>query len=97
MIYNMNKFLIHSLNETKLDGSIPKELTEISGYQQQLIDRTCNGGGVSFYVRDSIKMTPRVDVPSEGLELLCVEISPPKSKPFLVVAWYRPPSDPVDS
>ena len=36
-------------------------------------------------------------MPSEGLELLCVEISPPKSKSFLVVAWYRPPSDPVDS
>eukprot|EP00795_Rhopilema_esculentum_P008918 gene8918-biopygen10493 len=40
-------------------------------------------------------MTPRVDVLAEGLELLCVEISPPKSKPFLVVAWYRPTSDPV--
>ena len=85
------------LNETKLDGSVPKELTEISGYQQQRLDRTCNGGGVSLYVRDSIKMTPMLDVPSEGLELLCVEISPPKSKPFLVVAWYRPPNDPVDS
>ena len=39
---------IHVLvpNETKLDGSVPKELTEISGYQQQRLDRTCNGGGV---------------------------------------------------
>ena len=74
-----------------------QKLTEISGYQQQRLDRTFNGGGVSLYVRDSIKMTPRLDLPSEGLELLCVEISPPKSKPFLVVAWYRPPSDPVDS
>ena len=88
---------ILALNETKLDGSIPKELTEISGYQQQRIDRTCNGGGVSLYVKDSIKMTPRIDVPSEGLELLRVEVSTLKSKPFLVVAWYRPPSDPVDS
>ena len=90
------KFLLHgkgihilALNETKLDGSIPKELTEIPGYQQLCIDRTCNGGGVSLYVKDSIKMTPRVDVLSEGLELLCVEISTLKSKPFLVVAWYR--------
>ena len=47
--------------------------------------------------RTSIKMTSRLDLPSERLELLCVEISPPKSKPFLVVAWYRPPNDPVDS
>ena len=88
---------ILALNETKLDGSIPKELTEISGYQQQRIERTCNGGGVSLYVKDSIKMTPRVYVLSEGLELLCVEISTLKSKPFLVVAWYRPPSYQVDS
>ena len=46
---------IHILarNETKLDASIPKELTEISGYQQKRLDRTCNGGGVTFYVRDS--------------------------------------------
>ena len=29
------------LNETKLDGSVPKELTEISGYRQQSLDRTC--------------------------------------------------------
>ena len=88
---------ILALNETKLDASIPKELTEISGFQQKRLDRTCHGGGVAFYIRDSIKMTPRDDVPSEGLELLCVEISPPKSKPFLVVSWYSPPSDTVDS
>ena len=87
---------ILALNETKLDGSIPKDLNEISGYQQRRIDRTCNGGRVSLYVKDSIKMTPRVDVPSEGLERLCVEISTLKSQPFLVAAWYRPPSDSVD-
>ena len=26
-----------------------------------------------------------------------MEIQPPKSKSYLVVSWYRPPSDPVDS
>ena len=36
-------------------------------------------------------------MPSDGLEILCVEISPPKRKPFLIVAWHRPPSDLVDS
>lgn len=88
---------IFALNETKLDVSIPKELTEISGYQQKRLDRACNGDGVSLYVRDTIKMTPRDNVPSDGLELLCVVITPPKSKPFLLVAWHRPPSDLVDS
>ena len=75
--------LILVLNETKLDGSVPKELTEISGYQLQRLDRTCNGGDVSLFVRYSMKIKPRLDLPSEGLELLCVEISPPKSNPFL--------------
>ena len=42
-------------------------------------------------------MAARDDIPADGLEFLCVEISPPKSKPFLVVAWHRSPSDPVDS
>ena len=97
LLLNDQGILILALNETKLDASVPKELSATSIYQQKRLDRTCNGGGVSIYVRDSIKMTPRDDVPSHGLELLCVEISPPKSKPFLVVTWYRPPSDPVDS
>ena len=97
MLLNDKGIHVLALNETKLDASVPKELTEISGFQEKRLDRTCNGGGVALYVRDSIKMTQRDDVPSEGLELLCVEISPPKSKPFLVVAWYRPPSGLVDS
>ena len=36
------------------------------------------------------------DVPRNYLELICTEIEPPKSKPFLVLAWYKPPSAPVD-
>ena len=28
--------------------------------------------------------------------MICIEIEPPKSRPFIIVAWYRPPSEPVD-
>ena len=69
----------------------------MAGYQQERLDRTCNGGGVSVYIRDSIKYKPRSDVPVDGLEIICIEVEPPKSKSFLVLAWYRPPSDPVVS
>ena len=31
------------------------------------------------------------------LELICIEIEPPKSRPYIIVAWHRPPSDPVES
>jgi endonuclease/exonuclease/phosphatase family metal-dependent hydrolase len=30
------------------------------------------------------------------LEIITVEISKPKSKPFLVSCWYRPPDSPVE-
>ena len=61
------------------------------------MDRTSVGGGVSIYIRDCIKYTPRPDTPSNGLQLICIEIEPPKSKSFLVLAWYRQPSDSVGS
>ena len=88
---------ILALNETKLDPRYAKELTSVAGYQQERLDRTRNGGGVSIYVRDSIKNKRRLDVPTNDLELICIESQPPKSKFFLVLAWYRPPSDPVGS
>ena len=67
------------------------------GYQQERLERTCNGGGVSIYIRDSIKYNRHPDIPFDDLELICIEVEPPKSKSFLVLAWYRPPSNPVGS
>ena len=88
---------IFALNETKLDPDYPRRLTKVNGYQQERLGRTSVGGGVSIYIRDCIKYKPRPDTPSNGLELICIEIEPPKSKSFLVLVWYRPPSDPVGS
>ena len=45
----------------------------------------------------TIQYKRRPDIPSDDLELICIEVEPPKSKSFLVLAWYRPPSDPVGS
>ena len=53
--------------------------------------------GVSIYIRDSTKYKLRFDVPVDDLEIICIEVEPPKRKPFLVLAWCRPPSDPVAS
>ena len=86
-----------ALNETKVDNSYPKQLTNILGYQQERKDRTARGDGVALYIREPIQYTRRTDLPSQDLELICVEIQPPKSKSYIVIAWYRPPSDPVDS
>ena len=38
------------------------------------------------------KISTRRDLNVDDLENLCVEIQNPRSKPFLVVTWYRPPN-----
>ena len=88
---------VHALNETKLDPNYPIGLTSVAGYQQERLERTCNGGGVSIYIRDSIKYKHRSDVSVDDLEIICIEVEPAESKSFLVLAWYRPPGDPVAS
>ena len=88
---------ILALNETKLDPNYPKELTSLPGYQQKRLDRTSSGCGVSIYIRDSIKYKLRPDVPVDDFEIICIEVEPPKSKPLIVLGWYRPLSDPVAS
>ena len=69
-----------ALNETKLDPENPKELTMIMGYEHEQRERICRGGGVSIYIRDSIKYNRRRDLPENNLELICVEIIPPQSR-----------------
>ena len=69
----------------------------MAGYEEERLDRIKDDGGVSIYVRDSIKYKRRLDVLIDDLELICIEVEPPKSKSFLVLAWYRPPSGPVGS
>ena len=39
--------------------------------------------------------TIRNDIKDEDLEFLCVQISKPKVKPFLVSTWYRPPNSSI--
>ena len=41
--------------------------------------------------------TQRNDIPTSDLELLCIEITPPKAKPYIIISWYRPLSDTVET
>ena len=88
---------VMALNETKLDPGYPSELTTIPGYEHEQRERTCRDGGISVYIRDSVRYTLRCDLPENSIELICIEIKQLKCRPFLVVAWYRPPKDPVAS
>lgn len=51
-----------------------------------------NGGGVCIYLRTNLNYRIRDDLDDDDLECLFVEISKPRSIPFLVGTWYRPPA-----
>ena len=85
-----------ALNEIKIDPLYPKELTCIPGYEQVRLERSNHGDGVAIYIKGGIRFKHRIDIPTNGLETVCIEVDSPKAKSFLVLAWYRPPSDTVE-
>ena len=47
-------------------------------------------------IRSNINFQLRADLSPNNLECLTVEINKPRSKPFLVSTWYRPPQSSPD-
>ena len=75
---------IIGLNETRLDNTIPDSQVDIEGYDILCRDRNRNGGGVAFYVAQSLTCVKRQDLLShEDLEILKVEIKKNKVQAFL--------------
>ena len=88
-----NKFIdLIAFNETRLDANITDNMIKIDGYDVVRKDRSRNGGGVCIYLRSSINYKVRNDLVPTKLEVVCIEITKPHSKPFLVTTVYRPPS-----
>ena len=86
-----------ALNETKVERKMGNNLLNINGYKIEREDRNNRGGGVAIYVKSSINYARRKDIPLNGLELVCIEIKPVNASPFIIIAWYRPPSDPIST
>ena len=86
-----------ALNETKIDDKLPDNLFKIDGYKFICCDRTRHGGGVAVYCRDMFKSKVREDIPQTSLEIIGIEITPLRAAPLIILSWYRPPSDPIDT
>ena len=89
-------FDILTLNETRLDDSILDSEIKISGYDIIRRDRNRYGGGVAMYIQSNISFTNRTGLVREALEQICIEVTKPKSKPFLVSSWYRSPNSKIE-
>jgi hypothetical protein len=93
-----NKLLdIMSFSETRLNSTIPDSMIHIDGYDIIRKDRSRNGGGaVCIYLRSSINYKIRHDLIPPDLGIICIEISKPQSRPFVVITVYRPPDASLD-
>ncbi|CAB3995252.1 Hypothetical predicted protein [Paramuricea clavata] len=86
-----------AINETRMDDSVPIESIAIQGYNWISKNRNRSGGGIGFFIRDSINFRPRTDLNNHDIEILTIQISKHNVKPFLITTWYRPPNDPIDT
>ena len=90
-------FHVLALNETKVDNDVPDQTIDINGYRIERKDSTSRRGVIATYLRDYLSHTVRRDIVDYKLEIICVEIKLFKCRLFILVAWYRPPSEPVIS
>ena len=92
VLLNENRIDILAGNETKLDKFVPDSYITIENYSEPVrCDRNRHGGGVAVFVKESISYSVRTDLPIGDLEIVCIEVKPKCSSPFVILAWYRPP------
>ena len=96
-IYMLPKIVdILAINETRLDSTIQNGVVSIPGYTLERKDRSRSGGGVALYIRDSINYKRLTDHLEDNMELICIQVSKPKIKPFIMCTWYRPPGSTIE-
>ena len=88
---------ILTLSETHLSSEIDDGEIAVPGYCLVRRDRNRHGGGLATYIKNDINFVSRHDLNQyDNLEMTIIEIKPTKSKPFLVINWYRPPNSNVE-
>ena len=79
------------LSQTKLDDSVSDAEISIEGYTLIRSDRNRHGGGVAYYVKQHITFDVKYYFLNE-IENIFVDIFLPKTKPFTLGFFYRPPN-----
>ena len=84
------------LNETRLSKDIRDSEVSVEGYDIYRHDRDTSGGGVAIYVKDTLSHQKREDIRDPNLEIIGIEITPRHAKSYIVLCWYRPPTEGTD-
>ena len=80
---------IIGISESKIDDSVLDGEISINGYTPLRSDRTRQGGGVICYIRNDISFN-KIDLKSENIEHIFIDIFLPKTKPITIGILYRP-------
>ena len=90
---------IFGISETKLKSHKLSSCFNIDGFLQEPFrkDNDSNGGGgIIVYVRNGINAKRRLDLETNNISCIWLEITLGKSKPFLIGNMYRPPDSKVE-
>ena len=96
-----NEIHIFGLSEIKLKTFHPDSAFIVDNYQLFRKDRFISrerreqGGGIIVYVKNGVKVERRLDLERNEIECVWLEVSPKKSKSFLVGTLYRHPNEGV--
>ena len=84
------------ITETKLNVNIDSKNIILQEFQEPIRkDRVDNrGGGVAVYCRNNIAFRRRLDLESNNVENICIQLHQPKS--VVLCAIYKPPNEPVN-
>ena len=91
-----NPFDIICLNETFCDDSIADNEISLPDYSIERKDRNHHGGGVAMYIRNNLTFVCRIDLETDDVECIWVEIKCKHRQPVLMSSIYRPPSSSSD-
>ena len=91
LLIKKENFDILAINEIKIDSKIDDKLIALDDFSLCRYDRSRQGRGVALYVRNTVGLKLGEDLPKKSLEFICIEVEPPKSSPFVVIAWHGPP------
>ena len=81
-----------ALTETWLHDSVNYSELRINNYCLIRADRSRQRGGVCLFIRENLTFNRILDIITDSIETLWVEILQPKAVPIIVGVAYRPPT-----
>ena len=87
-----NSQIIFCIDETFLNDQYSDSELTIPNYNFIRKDRQSHGGGLIIYYKTNLVCIHRVDLESNNVEMLWLQIRNNKQRPFLLCYVYRPPS-----